>query len=217
MTRSAAFFDLDHTLIRCSSGTRWIAFLRQRGEIGVGMLLKSALWTLQYKLSVLDFDSISQRLVADLRGDPESDMLDKANLFLNQELRHKVSPQGREALAWHGEQDHTLVMLTSSTQYVAEPIASDLGIRHVLCTRLLVENGQFVGTCARPICYGAGKVHYAERFAEEHDIDLASSYFYTDSYSDLPMLKRVGQPRIVNPDRRLAFHARRQGWPIAQW
>ena len=89
--------------------------------------------------------------------------------------------------------------------------------RYVLCTRLLVENGQFVGACARPICYGPGKVHYAERFAEQHDIDLANSYFYTDSYSDLPMLQRVGQPRIVNPDRRLAFHARRQGWPIAQW
>ena len=57
----------------------------------------------------------------------------------------------------------------------------------------------------------------AERFAAEHGIDLAKSYFYTDSYSDLPMLLKVGGPRAVNPDRRLRRHAQRAGWPILAW
>ena len=66
-------------------------------------------------------------------------------------------------------------------------------------------------------CYGPGKVHWAERFAAEHDIDLGASWFYTDSYSDLPMLERVGVARVVNPDTRLKRHAQRVGWPVEDW
>jgi len=214
--RPAAFFDLDYTLIRCSSGTRWVNFLRRRGEVGVSLLVKTALWTFQYKLAILDMETVGRRLVADMEGDSEAEMWAKSELFLK-ELLPEVAPLGREALGWHAEREHAVVMLTSSTQYVAEPMARELGITHVLCSRLLVEEGRFLGTCATPLCFGAGKVLYAERFAEQHGIDLSASYFYTDSYSDLPMLKRVGQPRIVNPDRRLKTHARRQGWPIFRW
>jgi HAD superfamily hydrolase (TIGR01490 family) len=216
MPRPAAFFDLDHTLIRCSSGTRWMAFLRRRGEIGLGMVLKAAFWSLEYKLSILDMETVGRRLVADMAGDSEAEMWEKVEIFLP-ELLPEVSPQAREAIAWHKDRGHELVMLTSATQYVSEPIAERLGLAHVLCSRLLVEDGRFLGTAATPLCYGPGKVHYAERFASEHSVDLGKSYFYTDSYSDLPMLLRVGEPRIVNPDRRLQMHAKKQGWPIARW
>ena len=88
---------------------------------------------------------------------------------------------------------------------------------HVICTRLHVQGGKFLGTCERPTCYGQGKVHHAERFAREHGISLEDSFFYTDSYSDLPMLLRVGHQRIVNPDGRLSRHARKSGWPTEIW
>jgi phosphoserine phosphatase len=64
------------------------------------------------------------------------------------------------------------------------------------------------------VCYGQGKVVWAERFAAEHDVDLAASYFYTDSISDLPLLERVGHPVVVNPDLRLRRLARKRGWPL---
>ncbi len=215
--RTAAFFDLDYTLIRCGSGFRWVRFLRQRGEVSLLFLIKTLLWTLQYKLAILDLETVARRLVCEMAGDNEAQLCAKAALFLESEIRHQVSPHGLKALDWHRERQHVVVLLTSSMQYVAEPIASELGIEHVLCSRLLVDKGRFLGTCGIPLCYGAGKVHYAERFAAQNAIDLAGSYFYTDSYSDLPMLQRIGQPRIVNPDRRLLRHARQQGWPIARW
>lgn len=215
--RPAAFFDLDYTLIRCNSGTRWMSFMRERGEVGLGLLLKSMMWTVKYKLAILDMETVGRKLVSAMAGDLESDMIDKTTIFVEKELAPEVAPLGREALTWHGERDHALVMLTSSTQYVAEPMARKLGIEHVLCSRLHVDGGRFVGTAETPLCFGSGKVVYAERFAEQHGIDLSRSYFYTDSYSDLPMLLRIGEPRIVNPDRRLRSHARRSGWPIAQW
>lgn len=215
--RPAAFFDMDHTLLRVNSGARWVSFMRRRGEVGAGMLLRSIVWTAQYKLAILDMETLATRLISDMTGDSEAEMRDKCAFFFEQELIPTIAPSAPGILEQHRAEGHEIVMLTSSTQYIAEPLATHLGIEHVLCTRLHVQDGCFVGTCERPTCYGTGKVLHAERFAAKNDIDLSQSYFYTDSFSDLPMLERVGEPRIVNPDRRLRSHARRRGWPIQNW
>src|SRR2546430_2634453 len=68
----------------------------------------------------------------------------------------------------------------------------------------------------RPVCYGEGKIYWAQRFATAQGVDLGRSYFYTDSITDLPVLERVGEPRIVNPDPRLRRVAARRGWPVLQ-
>jgi phosphoserine phosphatase len=64
------------------------------------------------------------------------------------------------------------------------------------------------------VCYGRGKAYWAERFAAEHGVDLTRSYFYTDSITDLPVLDRVGHPRVVHPDPRLRRLAQRRGWQV---
>jgi len=79
-----------------------------------------------------------------------------------------------------------------------------------------VRDGRFTGEAVRPVCYGAGKIYWAERFATAQGVDLGRSYFYTDSITDLPVLERVGEPRIVNPDPRLRRVAARRGWPVLQ-
>jgi phosphoserine phosphatase len=79
------------------------------------------------------------------------------------------------------------------------------------------EDGRLTGRVTPPVCYGQGKVVWAERFAAEHDVDLDAGYFYTDSISDLPLLERVGHPVAVNPDPRLRRLADKRGWPIEQF
>jgi hypothetical protein len=74
-----------------------------------------------------------------------------------------------------------------------------------------------MGRFEAPLCYGAGKVAHAERWARERGDQIDDAYFYTDSYSDLPMLARVARPRVVCPDPRLRRAARRRGWPILEW
>jgi HAD superfamily hydrolase (TIGR01490 family) len=120
-------------------------------------------------------------------------------------------------VARHRAAGDLLAVLSSSSQYASEPLAGHLGIPHVLCTRLQAEAGVFTGGVDGPVCFGRGKVRVAEAFAREHDVDLSASWFYTDSYSDLPMLERVGHPVAVNPDFRLRRHARARGWPVLQW
>ena len=215
--RTAAFFDMDRTLLRCNTGTRWLQHLRKRNEISLWKALRAATWLARYKLSLLDMEAVTTIAVMDLKGSPEGALLEKTRDWLHAEILAEVAPRAREAVARHRAEGHLMAILSTSTPYVAEPLAAHLGIEHVLCTRLVVENGNFSGRHVAPACYGAGKVHWAERFAAEHGVDLSASWFYTDSYSDLPMLERVGVPKVVNPDTRLRRHASKMGWPIELW
>jgi HAD superfamily hydrolase (TIGR01490 family) len=215
--RVAAFFDMDRTLLRCNTGTQWIKFLRRRGEISTWKALRAMAWIARYKLSIIDMEAVTGLAVADLAGDLEADMLEKARAFFAEEVLGEIAPKGLDALSFHRREGHLVALLTGSTPYVAELLARHLGIEHVLCTRLSVEGGRFTGRHIAPACAGDGKVVWADRFARERDVDLAASWFYTDSYSDLPMLRRVGVPRIVNPDTRLRRHAARAGWPTEEW
>lgn len=215
--RPAAFFDMDRTLIRANTGSLYIKWLRARGEISRLRMLQAMAWIAQYKLAVLDMETVTAKVTLTIAGQRESEMIDKCMEFFHQHVEHAVAPKGLEALDAHRRDGHVVAILSSSTPYVTEPLARHLGIEHVLCTRLTTRDGVFDGTHVKPACYGPGKVHWAEAFARDHGVDLSRSFFYTDSYSDLPMLERVGVQRVVNPDTRLARHARKVGWTVEEW
>jgi HAD superfamily hydrolase (TIGR01490 family) len=212
-----AFFDMDRTLLTVNSGTLWVRFLRRRGEIGRWQYLRALGWAVQYKLSVLDMDAIAERLAADLEGDAEEDMVAKCVFWYRTEIQRTIAPRARAAVDEHRARGDRVLLLTSATPYIAEPLAETVGLDGVICSRLEVVDGRFTGKMVRPLCYGPGKVAHAEAWAEREGIDLAHSTFYTDSYTDVPMLERVGNPVAVNPDPRLARLARRRGWPIYNW
>jgi HAD superfamily hydrolase (TIGR01490 family) len=213
----AAFFDMDRTLVRANTGTEWVRYLRRRGEISTTRMLQALAWIAQYKLSIINMESVIARATAEMAGDLEQELIDKCLDFTREVVLPRIAPKALTALERHRTDGHVVAILSTTTPYVAEPLARHLGIDHVLCTRLSVRDGRFDGTHVKPACYGRGKVHWAEAFARERGIDLAHSFFYTDSYTDLPMLERVGVARVINPDLRLKRHARRVGWPMDEW
>ncbi len=214
--RPAAFFDLDDTVLRIDTGTSWMKFLHARGEISRVGLAKAAYWSALYKLAVLDLEALATRLTRDLAGEPEADMIAKAAVWHAQHIAHQVQPEARAAIARHRAAGDVIALLTGSTQYASEVVARALDVPHTLCSRLEVVDGRFTGRLQQ-MCFGRHKVVIAERFAAAHGIDLGRSTFYSDSYNDLPMLARVGTAIAVNPDVRLARHARSAGWRIARW
>ena len=213
--RVAALFDMDKTLLRVDTATSWSRFLYARGELSTRMLAKATYWSLLYKLAVLDMETVFSRLVADLEGDSEAEMIETSTAWFRDHIAPAIAPAARVA-AWHHQQaGEVLVLATGSTQYAARPVAAACGIDHVLSSVLEVREGRFTGH-ARP-CFGHHKVAMVERWATEHEVDLARSTFYSDSFNDLPLLARVGTPIAVNPDARLRRHALRHGWPIQIW
>jgi HAD superfamily hydrolase (TIGR01490 family) len=213
----AALFDMDNTLLRTDTGMSWTRFLYRRGELPASMVAKVVYWSALYKLAVLDMETVVTRLVADLEGDSEAEMIAKCDQWYRQDVAALVAPAARVAIAHHRAAGHTIVLATGSTMYAARPVAAGVAIDHVLATELEVDAaGSFTGK-PRALCFGRHKVTLVEGWAARHGIDLARSYFYSDSYNDLPMLERVGTAIAINPDARLLRHARKKGWRTAHW
>jgi putative phosphoserine phosphatase/1-acylglycerol-3-phosphate O-acyltransferase len=119
--------------------------------------------------------------------------------------------------AQHHDRGHTVAIVSSATPYQVDPVARELGVEHVLCTRLEAQDGVLTGNVVKPTCFGRGKLLAAEDLAEQLDLDLDESYFYTDSIDDLPLLENVGYPRPTNPDSRLAQIAKERRWPVQRF
>ncbi len=212
----AALFDMDNTLLRVDTGMSWTKFLYRRGELPPRMMAKAVYWSTLYKLAVLDMEAVFTKLCLGLEGNSEDEMIAKCDVWYREHIADEVAPAARVAIEHHRRAGHLVVLATGSTCYAARPVARAVGIDHVLSSELEVSGGAFTG---RPsaLCFGHHKVALAERWAERHGVDLARSYFYSDSYNDLPMLERVGTAIAVNPDSRLRRLARKNGWAVQQW
>ncbi len=117
----------------------------------------------------------------------------------------------------HREAGDLVAIVTAATAYVAKPVARELGIEHIVCSELEVENGRFTGKVLEPLCYGEGKIVRAGAFLEQHGIGFDRVTFFSDSITDLPLLSKVEVPVAVNPDRRLLRAARARGWQVQNW
>jgi len=212
--RVAAFFDIDGTLVSVNTAPLYARYMRRHGRARRRDLIRTAYYLLQYRLNVLDIDRAFERASDLIRGQDEAEIKAFCERWYDEVVRAYLVPGMLERVEHHRRAGHELVLLSSSTSYLAEPLARDLGVEHLLVTRLEVVDGRFTGRAVRPVCYGRGKVHWARRFAGERDVDLAESFFYTDSVTDVPVLELVGHPRVVNPDRLLRREARRRGWEI---
>ncbi len=216
--RVAAFFDLDRTVLTTSSSTLWARHLRRQRQVGRRDMVRLGWYTLKYKLAVIDMAAVVCALVEDMKGQSEAELVAESGRWFQEMVAPCIAPRARERVEEHKAQGHTVALLTASTLYAARPVAESLGLgANVICTRLEVSDGIFTGRCIEPICYGPGKVYWAEVFAAEHGLDLAASYFYTDSYTDLAMLEAVAHPVAVNPDLRLRRLAGQRGWPVTKF
>jgi HAD superfamily hydrolase (TIGR01490 family) len=210
----AALFDIDGTLIACQSGPLYMRHLRRTGHASILDLARTFFFLVQYRLGLLDIQRASAASMGLVRGLREATVLDDCRRWYEREVRTYLRPAMAATVEAHRRAGHIPAILTSATRYLAEPLARDIGIEHLIVTQLVVEDGVFTGHMVDPVCYGDGKVHWVERWAAKHDVDLGQSYFYTDSITDVPVLERVGEPRVVNPDPRLRREAARRRWPV---
>ncbi len=211
-----AFFDIDHTMIAGDSGVLMVRYLVRRGLMRWSELLAPVYYTVLHRLNLLDINSVFRRYQQHVRGQPHDVMQQLSAEWYASMVRPRIYAAMVDRVREHQAAGHVVALLSSATTYVAEPLAQELGIQHLLVNRLVVRDGRLTGEATEPLCWGPGKRHWVERFAFQHDIDLTQSYFYSDSIADLPVLSLVGHPRPVNPDRLLRRHARRHGWQVVQ-
>jgi HAD superfamily hydrolase (TIGR01490 family) len=215
MSRAAAFFDLDKTLMAGSSGMQFARVASRQGILGRRQLVSWAIEHLHYRLR----GTTDERTAAVLKvarklitGVP-SKRIERMGPEVMAAILPRVYPQMLDEVHAHQDAGRPAFIVSAAGNDVVESLARVLGMEGGIGTRYEVDQqGDFTGRLDGPFVYGPGKVEAMEDFAEGHGIDLEASYAYSDSLSDLPMLRAVGNPVAVNPDPALTEVAKAEGW-----
>jgi HAD superfamily hydrolase (TIGR01490 family) len=218
--KGAAFFDLDKTLMAGSSGMVFARVANQRGFVPRRQLAKWGWDHLRYRLrgssdeqtnAVLE---VAKRVFAEI---PERDVERMAPAVLAGILP-RIYPQMLDEVHRHQDDGRATFIVSAAGNDLVKALAAVLGMEGGIGTRWAIgSDGKYTGEMEGPFVYGRGKVEAMQRFAERHQIDMGASYAYSDSASDLPMLRSVGNAVVVNPDADLLEIAREEGWRVMRF
>lgn len=208
-----AFFDMDKTLLSKSSGMLYVKYLWKRRLISLREMMATAWISAQYSVNVLDFPKAMARLSRNIRGGDAAAAKALCDQWVRDDVLRYIAPKALARLREHQASGHAVWLLSASTQFAVAPVAEHLQIP-CRFTELEIVDGHLTGNILGVDCYGDGKRVWGERIAAQLGVDLSQCVFYTDSYSDRPLLDVVGRPVAVNPDRALRRYAAKRGWPI---
>jgi HAD superfamily hydrolase (TIGR01490 family) len=216
--RRAAFFDLDRTLVRVDTPRLFTRYRRKKGEATWRDSLQVAWWVLQYSAGLIDAPRVARKALEAFAGKDEAWLIKSCDEWFPQYVLPEIQARGREIVKSHRDAGDLVAIVTAAVSYVAKPVARELGIEHVVCSELEVdESGRFTGKVIEPMCYGEGKIVRAGSLLEQQGIGFDGVTFFSDSITDMPLLSKVAVPVAVNPDRRLLRAAKARGWQIQNW
>ena len=212
-----AFFDFDGTIIYGYSAMTFIREQVKRGDVSAKEFAELAAAMTSFGLGSIGFSSMMVVTSQLLRGMTEASYMEFAQELHEKYIARLIYPESRALIEAHKRKGHTVAIISSALPYQVRPAADNLGIDNLLCTHLEVVDGKFTGSVVRPTCFGPGKVAAAEQLSVDYGVDLDQTFFYSDSHDDLELLERVGNPRVLNPNRKLTGIAERNGWPIRRF
>jgi HAD superfamily hydrolase (TIGR01490 family) len=220
VTLAAAFFDLDRTLMAGSSGLHFGRAAYRSGMVRRRVLAGWALDNARFRLRG-STDEATERVLTQVKellaGVPARDLERLAPDVLAGVLP-RIYPQMLDEVRAHQDAGRLTAIVSAAGSGLVEPLAHVLAMDAGIGTRYAVgEDGSMTGDLEGPFMYGEGKAEAIREFAREHEIDLAQSWAYSDSASDLPMLWAVGNAVVVNPDAELTRIAAAQGWRVMRF
>jgi HAD superfamily hydrolase (TIGR01490 family) len=218
--RAAAFFDLDKTLMQGSSAFQFGRAAYEAGLLSRRQLLSDAIANVQFRLrGATDEDSLAlrNRIAASLEGTRVRD-LERLGTNVLARVLPRVYPEMLAIAHEHQDAGRPAYIVTAASQELADILARVMTLDGAIGSNISeVVDGVYTGKPMGVFVYRAGKAEAIEQLAQREGIDLSLSYAYSDSESDLPMLRAVGHPVAVNPDGTLARIAREEGWQVLRF
>jgi HAD superfamily hydrolase (TIGR01490 family) len=212
----AAFFDLDKTIISKSSSLALSRPMYRAGLVTRGQLLRGAYAQLVYALVGADekkMDRLKEGMLQLTKGWDRDEVEQLVDEVLIDVIDPFVYQEALDLMELHRAEGRAIYIVSSSPEEVVRPLARHFGVAGVLATRARIVDGRYTGELEF-YCYGDAKAEAIRELAAERGIDLSSSYAYSDSVTDLPMLQEVGHPVAVNADRDLRKEAEASEWEI---
>ena len=218
--KGAAFFDLDKTLMAGSSGMVFARVANRKGFVPRRQLAKWGLDHLRYRLRGSSDErtnavvEVAKRVFAEI---PERDV-ERMGPEVLAGILPRIYPEMLDEVHRHQDEGRATFIVSAAGNDLVKALAAVLGMEGGIGTRWAVgPDGKYTGEMDGPFVYGKGKVEAMRRFADRHEIDMAASYAYSDSVSDLPMLRSVGYAVVVNPDADLLEIARQERWQVMRF
>lgn len=215
----AAFFDLDRTLMAGSSAYEFARASYRNGLLSRRQLAAGAWANVQFRLrgsTDAATDELRERIAKAIEGVRVVDLQRLGPAVLAGVLP-RIYPQMLRVAWEHQDAGRPVYICTAAAHELAEVLATVLGFDGGIGARSEIRDGVYTGRPHGPFTYREGKAIAMRELAEREGIDLAGSWAYSDSESDLPMLRAVGHPVAVNPDATLARIARQEGWEILRF
>ncbi len=218
MKQNLALFDLDNTLLAGDSDYNWSLFL-----IGEGLLdaathqARNEQFYQDYKNGSLDIYEFLEFQLKPLSQHPKK-VLDELHLkYMDKVIRPMMTQKAQELVNQHKAAGDLCLVITATNSFVTKPIATAYGIENLIGTDPEMIDGEYTGGVSGVPSFQEGKVTRINQWLAERGqqlIDFETSYFYSDSHNDLPLMKLVTNPVAVDADDTLKSYAEQQGWPI---
>lgn len=211
-----AFFDFDGTIIYGFSATVFIREQLRAGFINLEEFAKLTRWLTSFGLGSMDFASmlaLSSQFLADM---PEDKIEDFSKSVYEKYIAKSIYPESRALIEAHLAKGHTVAIISSATQYQIKYAAEDLNIEHCFSSMLEISDKKLTGKINQS-CFGVGKVRAAQKLIKEKTLDPKQCFFYSDGDEDLPLLELVGNPRPLNPNKKLKSIAKKNDWQIREF
>ena len=215
--RVAAFFDLDGTVLRGSIIQHLTAQGFADGHGKLSHLAQFAVCYLLYKLNLIPRVTMYRWGYGPAAGQNLRTVREYVDRCVNERIKGAVYAEAMEAVAAHRAAGHLVVAITGAPDYAAAEVCAYVGLHDLLATPTPIDDDVITANVQEPVCYSDGKLAYLRAYAASHDVDLTRSYFYSDSASDIPVLKAVGRPRVINSQWLLWPYAVLRRWHRTRW
>ena len=216
-TRKAAFIDLDGTLVRSTLVHAYAYYARNHRSIFKSLYKFTKVLASVPLLLLIDLYSRRAFNVYHFRrykGIERDRLIGLSDDLFETVTKPSIYPRAYDLVSGNRASGYRNVLVTGTLDFTAQPVAAELGFDDLICNRLEYADQVATGRVIPPLIAEEAKVAAIEDYCQKQEIDLSQSRAYSDSYSDLPMLKAVGEPIATNPDRRLKKVAQGSGWPI---
>ena len=209
-----ALFDIDDTLIRCDSEFRWCEFLTRSGLCDMSGIDR---FCRDYEAGELNFDEFAHFQLSPLTLFETAEIEAHRDRFLAQEILPQICATVQERVAEHRARGDQILAVSAAHDFLAAPIARMAGIEEGLYTMAEHDGTRYTGSVAGTPCFRQGKCAHVDAWLAERGVEwsqLETSWFYSDSHNDLPLLRRVEHPVVVRPDEVLREVARAENWEV---
>lgn len=210
-----ALFDLDNTLIAGDSDYLWGQFLVDKGIVDKQHYTQTnAKFYQDYQAGTLDINAFLQFSLAPLANHDAQQLYRWRAQFIEQVIKPIQLKPAIRLVNKHRFKGDIVMVITATNRFITEPITQLFGISQLLATQPELIDNQYTGNFVGLPCFRENKAKLLERWLETSPATLASSWFYSDSHNDLPLLKKVGNPVAVDPDKILLAYANKHHWRV---